>query len=121
MSLKEPSSVKPFSMVAKKSADTAWTTLLTKTNSSSQILVIDSIRICNTEYQEIDVDLRINAQNPFLSFKMESDQTTIPIQAEAPIYLNDNDSISIRVSPEDSFNESTEKTFIYITGWEILT
>lgn len=122
MSLKEPSSVKPFSIVASKSMDSAFSTLVTKTNSSSQILAIDSIRICNTEFFELRVELRIGAsQYPFISLRMESDQTSIPIQAEAPIYLNDNESISIKVFPDTTQGESTEKVFIYVTGWEILT
>lgn len=122
MSLKEPSSVKPFSIVASKSLDSVWSTLVTKTNSSSQILVIDSIRICNTEFFEIRVELRIDTSTiPIISLRMESDQTSIPVQAEAPIYLNDDESISIRVFPDTAQSPSSEKTFIYVTGWEILT
>jgi len=126
MSLKEPSSIKPFSIVASKSMDNQYTTLVTKTNSSSQILAIDSIRICNTEFYEIRVELRIDEQpavgsGPFISLRMESDQTSIPIQAEAPIYLNDNESISIKVFPDTTQSGTTEKVFIYVTGWEILT
>ena len=125
MSISVPSSVKPFSVLAAKSLDSAWTTLVSKTNSSTQILIIESMRICNTEFGKIKVEFRGNGfdtTTPFLSVQLKSDMASVPIQAEAPIYLNDNQSIEVKVSSDgQASNESTKKVFIYITGWEMIT